>query len=692
MASVNAKIKILTNSEKNRIFCLTNAAFDTKIAIGSILRNKNYKRRFPAMINLSIMPLDTAHIDEICEDIITQQETGVSTHAMFMMTFNPEGTPAVNKAEEQCKRYDLFRERLDAAGAKHGVLVQATLGHITAPFEPYPFQPSVSLITGEDRVVTCCPLDPDFRAYMKEQMRILAARKPSVVMIDDDMGLIYKATKGCACKRHMALLSERLGREISREELYTHTQGTTEEDKRITELYIGVQRDGLVGAAKAMREGLDMEDPTIQGVVSGIYASTFLEFSDKVADAFAGKGNPRIVRLNGAPYSRTSHRYFTRSLYIAACLRENAKELVDLFLAETDTCPYNRYSTSAGLLHSHFTASIFEGVCGGKHWITNLMDYEQTSGMAYRKILAKHSKFYEKLVEYVKELRPVGCRIPLPLEQNYRFTPAEFSGNLSPWPVCILGRLGLPMYYSNDPGGAVFLDDISVKKFSNTDIENFLHGTLVLSANAANTLNERGFGKYTGVEVHAWNGAVMGSECVLGRTLQVQPESKELRPISDKTEALSFVMSKAPKASDSHKLFPGVTRCKNELGGEVVVFCGTPDTEYQYWAFSLLNETRKQQFANILSEGGNLPVYYTEDIEVYLRAGYLANGELMCALFNTGFDKSEDIPLILANPPKKIEKLQPDGTRRECRFDTVDGVVRICEILDPYDPAVLFIS
>ena len=85
---------------------------------------------------------------------------------MFMMKFNPEGTPAANKAEEQCKKFDLFREKLDKKGAKYGVLVQATLGHISVPFEPYPFQPTVFLSSGEDRVVTCCPLDPNFREYI----------------------------------------------------------------------------------------------------------------------------------------------------------------------------------------------------------------------------------------------------------------------------------------------------------------------------------------------------------------------------------------------------------------------------------------------------------------------------------------------------------------------------------------------
>ena len=192
------------------------------------------------MLNLSIMSLDTDHLDEICEDIIAQQRDGISTHAMFLMKFNPEGTPPIDKGEIECKKYDLFREKLDKIGAKHGVLVQATLGHIYKPYEPYSFQPSVSLVTGEERDVTCCPLDPNTREYMKAQMRTLAKRKPSIIMIDDDMGLLYKPTKGCACKYHMAEFNRRAGTNMSREELYAHTQGTSEEDRKYTDIYVDV--------------------------------------------------------------------------------------------------------------------------------------------------------------------------------------------------------------------------------------------------------------------------------------------------------------------------------------------------------------------------------------------------------------------------------------------------------------------
>ncbi len=645
------------------------------------------------MLNLSIMPLLKTHIDEYCEDIIAQQKDGVSTHAMFIMTFNPEGTPPVNKAEEQCETYDIYRERLDKAGAKHGVLVQSTLGHITVPFEPYPFMPSVSLITGEERVVTCCPLDPHFHEYIKEQMKILAKRNPSIVMIDDDMGLLYKATKGCACKYHMAEFNKRAGTQMTREELYKHITGNSEEDKYYTDIYVETQKYGLVSAVKAMREGIDEVNPSIQGIVSGIYTSTFCEFSDDIAQAFAGKGNPAIIRLNGGQYAWESSKGFTSAIFRAAILKENVKDKVDRYLAETDTCPQNRYSTPASRLHAHFTASIQQGATGAKHWITRIVEFEPASGKAYRKILSKYQKFYEKMVEYTKELRPFGCRIPLTLMQNYGFVKSNQNSNLSPWSTCVLERLGLPMYFSNDDGGAVFIDDFSVDGFSDEQITKFLQGTLILSVGAADKLCKRGFSEHIGVTVSELDDKVISFEIINGKKVNKPYLPKRLTVCNDAVEVLSEVVHHNKQKNEYEYLFPGVTSLNNSLGGNVIVVNCNPDMPFKYFtAFSLLNETRKKQFVEILSKGNNLPIYYPEDCEVYLRAGYLNNGEIMATFYNLGLDILEDLPIVCANEVKKIEKLNSDGTRSQCSFIVEDGVIRVQEEFKPYIPVVLFVS
>ena len=646
------------------------------------------------MLNLSITAMDADHVEQSCMDLIEQQKSGASTHAMLMMYFNPEGTPAVNKAERQAALYDRYREILDKAGAKHGVLVQATLGHITKPFAPYPFQPSVSLVTGEERDVTCCPLDPHFHDYIREQFRILAEHKPGLVMLDDDLGLLYKPTKGCACKYHLAEFARRAGKKMSREEIYACTQGNTEEDKRITQIYVDTQREGIVSAVRAMREGLDAVDPTIPGIVSGIYTTTFVEFSDATAVAFAGKGNPTAIRLNGGPYAvSSSPRGFLQQLFRAAILKENVKNKVDIFLAETDTCPQNRYSTSAAYMHGHFVGSILEGATGAKHWITRTVAFEPNAGKAYRRILAKHAKFYEKLTEYVKDFSPFGCRIPLTLMQNYGFVPASQGLNLSPWATCVLERLGLPVYFGNQGEGAVFLDDFSADGFDDDTIRSFMRGTLILSAGAAEKLLSRGFAHDLGVTVRPWDGKVINGELVGSQRIAKQYNFKELVPARDDLEILSESFHKNTATAENIPMFPAVTRCKNSEGGETVVFCGTPDMPFLYHtAFSLLCETRKNQLIEILSKNSLLPIYYPEDGEVYLRAGRLSGGERMVAAFNLGFDVLEDMPLTVTEPVTEVERLLPDGTREAVPFTVEGETVRIqCE-MRTLMPEIFFLS
>ncbi len=647
------------------------------------------------MLNLSIMSLNKDHIDEICEDIIEQQKTGVSTHAMFMMTFNPIGTPPIDRASEQCKIYDQYKERLDKAGAKHGVLVQATLGHITHPPKPYPFQPSVSLVTGEERDVTCCPLDPDFQEYIKGQMKTLAKRNPSLVMIDDDVGLLYKQSKGCACKYHMAEFNRRAGTDMTREELYAHTQGTSEEDKFYTDIYVETQKRGLVSCVEAMRAGLDEVNPKIQGVVSGIYTTTFCEFSGDIAQAFKGEGNPAIVRLNGGPYANSSQgRTFTQAFFRAAILRENAKDKVDIFLAETDTCPQNRYSTSAALMHGHFVADILEGAEGAKHWITRLgKTYEPDSGKAYRKILSKYEHFYEKTAEYVKELKPFGCRIPLTLMQNYGFVPSSQPMNLSPWSTCFLERMGVPLYFSNEEGGAVFLDEFAVDGFSDEEITKMLSESLFLSGPCVEKLNKRGFTNLLGVRAEDLGDVKISGEKVNNNYSALQYEQKKLVPTDDATEWVSPVIMTDPLTEEEEKIFPGVTRFENSLGGEIIAYSGTPDMPFRYFtAFSLLNESRKKQLISLLSAKGHIPLYFPGDEEIYLRAGYLKDGKIFAALFNLGFDQMEEITLSCDKKITKVEFLNPDGTLCECEFTYENSNLTVNKPLNTLIPAILILS
>jgi len=665
------------------------------------------------MLMLSITPMDMEHIDEICEDLRLQQEQGISDCAMLTAHFEAEGTPPVSKGAIYGKLYRKFREKLEPMGVRSGVLVQSTLGHIYPPNVEHPFQKVVSLVSGTKYDVCkpyndaqlkgnefqpmCCPYDKAFQAYMKDQMRILAQEKPSVIMVDDDMGLLYRiGIKGCCCPLHMAEFNRRAGTNMTRQELIGHVFGDSPEDKRYAQIFIDIQGDSLVQFAKAMREGIDSVDPTIQGAVST--AGNYCEFTEDIAAAFAGPRNPRIARLNNGNFGAAGARWFSMHMLRAATQRNHLKNKIDIFLAETDTCAHNRYFTSASSLHSHMTGSILEGTEGAKHWITAFpgsTGYHPGSGSAYRRILAKNRKFYEALAMLTKELKPVGCRIPLSKTRDFPLrVPNIFTVPLSGWGCCVLERYGLPLYFSAESGGAVFLDDDAGDKFTHEELTSFFKGTCILSAKAALDLGNRGFLEFIGVKVEPWNGKTPTRERIpaASTTVNKQQGIFALYPLSFDVKVDSIVIH-VPDRIHEESLFPGTTIFRNSLGGTSIVFCGTPDTPYGYaTASSFLNAPRKNQIISMLKDTGNLPIYYPGDMEVYMRAGYLPDNTLLCALFNIGLDCMEEITLVCEKEITSVQMLTPEGTRKFCSFYVENSILHVQVSAGVLMPVVLFLS
>lgn len=622
----------------------------------------------------SIMPLFTDHVKEICDDIERQYRDGIATEALFMMNLTPEGNPAVNKAKLLCEKFDLFKAELDKRGLRAGILVQATIGHGYSVGIRPPFQ-SIVAVDGTPSF-TICPYDEGFREHIKAAFAEIASRNPTSIMVDDDFRLFARSDHACACPLHLKEISRRYGRDISREELYEMLEGESEESQKLMRLYYESNIDSLIGCAKAIREGIDSVDPTIQGTFCS--CGDTCEGAAEIANILSGEGNPVIVRINNGNYTPAGARNITAKVAKCATQISGMKKSVDVFLAETDTCPQNRYSTGAHSLHSHFVASILEGASGCKHWITRLAAFEPNSGEAYRKILAKHAGFYNELSRIVPSLEWLGCRIPLtnglwePQAPISKFTQAS---KINGWGGCVLERLGIPMYYSEKDGGAVFLDGRRDEFFSDEEIEKMLSGNLFLAAESAKNLIKRGFGEHLGVAIEEIpeDDKRASLEIIFdnGNPSARQQKLHRLIPNQDGVVSRSMVVA-TPNGTASLPripLFPGVTSYKNKLSGNITVFSGTPEARFRYTeAFSFLNESRKLQLINLLSESGNLPVYYPGDSEVYMKAASMEDGSLFVAFFNISLDPIEEITLVTDRDVSKIDMLCPDGSYKAVNF------------------------
>lgn len=646
----------------------------------------------------SIMPLDVEHIDEICEDIRVQVETGVATCPLFKATLVPEGNPVINKAEFFCKQYSLFKEKLDKMGIKSGILVQATIGHGWKLSERNPYQNVVYLHNGDDDVNTVCPYDEGFRKYIYDAMRTIASYNPDAIMVDDDFRLLAKPSFGCACRLHMKRFNEISGENLTRHELFERLENKGEDYRRLLDCYVEAQKESLVDAAKTMRKGVDSVNPKL--AVSFCCVGCNAEFAADISRALAGKGNPAVVRINGANYSKGGNKEFTVPYYRVASQIAKLKGKADIFLAETDTCPQNRYSTSAMTLHSHFAASIIEGTTGAKHWITRLLCYEPESGKAYRKILAKWSGFYEELARIIPKLSWIGMRIPVFSDEKFYYD-SYFGGsredyiNGSGWQRCVLDKFGLPMFFSSETEGVACLEEDAVKFYSDADIKQVLSKNVFLTSGAAKVLQERGFGEHIGVTVREYTGEKIPSGEMFaadGKLAPLQPEYMELLPSDDSTVEDSIVYH-GVRTNEFERMFAGTAVYKNSLGGTVCTFCGTPKTEHRIaTAYSFLSYSRKQQFIRLLKQMGELYIYYPGDEEMYFRAAKINDGSAFCALFNLGFDPIEKIKLVIYDDVNEILKLMPDGTYQSVSFEKDEETYVVDSECITLEPVILIIK
>ena len=643
----------------------------------------------------SVTPLFEDHFEERVADLIDQHKRNISLMPLFCTIIQPEGTPLWNKGENIARIYRRYKTELDKAGVPSGILFQSTFGHGTASMAPAPLQ-FIEPMDGSP-LFAYCPMDEGVLDRLCREIKIIAAEHPAVLMLDDDVRLMMRPGICCGCPLHMAEYNRRMKKNFTKAELNDYLLSHDQNDP-LAQGFVTLMRDTLVHAVTRMREAVDSVDPTIQGIncTSGDECDSVI-FTNPI---WCGKGNPTIVRTPNGTYAPLTVKTFSDTMRRAAVrgarLRDNG---IKVTLAECDTIPFNRYGKNARYLHSHFTASILEGLKGSKHWITRMSSYEPESGVAFRNILAKHYSFYEKISELSDHLTFVGANSAFTEQKWHNFSASDrWQYHSNYWATKNLERMGLPFYFSNKNYKATFLEDTIGRDLPEEEIRAmFESGSVFMSAEVAVDLEKRGYGDLLGVKATEFDYEKMGR--VVGEAFnedaslfcQKQKNLMLLTPTSDKTEVISYNYRQEDGVLIN--VSPAVTKFVREDGKFTVVYCGTPDAIHHFTeGFAFLNETRKQQFIALLSEAGALPIYLPSENELCLRAGYLDDGRMLAAIFNLGYDPEEETVLYLEKEPTAIAYLNENGEEIPISFTkNEEGFYVMPVSCEPLYPTVLLI-
>lgn len=640
------------------------------------------------MFNFNIVHLDVQNRDRICDDIVQLVRSGVINIPLFCMTLVPEGDPPADKARDLTDRFMLFQERLAKDGISAGVLLQSTMGHGYILNRQNPYQNFIGMMDELERQV-CCPLDKDFQEHFYNVCKTIAAARPGFILIDDDLRLLGRSGHGCACPLHLAEFKRLTGLDLTIPELRERMNGTSEEDRRLARIFDKMQCDSLVNLVRKMRQGVDEIDPSIPGGYCPCGAD--IRHAMPIAEAFAGKGNPTLIRLNCGFYNRRGPLYFSGVMVSAAVQLAAIREKTGIVLTETDTCPQNRYSTGASTLHSHYSLSLLEGCDGAKHWLSRGLSHEWRSGLAYRKVLTEHQGFYRQLTRIGRSIEWFGARIALAQEPYFDYNPVG-GGWGDTWARVMLERLGIPVYCSKKSGGAVFMCGTQPNVFTAGELKELLSGVLILDNTAAKLFSEKGYEKYLGVRVKPWDIARGTGENLPEGRCGTQENLCKLELAGACADSMIY---HAPfgQSTDRQEIAPGCTVYRNELGGTVIVFAGTPPSTDNLAAFGFLCETRKKQIIRLISTTAGLPLYYTGDAPVFMKGGILPDNSMVGILFNLGTDQLDSFELFVDREFEKIEYLTKEGNWEKADH-TVTGekTVEVALRLETLRPQVLRFS
>ncbi len=404
---------------------------------------------------------------------------------------NPEFEEEVHNLFVECKTF------LEENGFRVGVWVAPTIGY-GAPYyfdndAPYTH---LHTITGEDIPGAYCTLYDDFAENLCSIFKKIASTGVKEILLEDDYtqtgGKVKVERIACCCEKHMEIFRERLGEDITREEL--HKKVLLEGPNKYRDLWLEIQGETLIKITEKIEKAVHSVDPDIRIGLSANWTSFAIEGvpHNTLAKIIAGKNRP-FVRLTGAPYWGYFPNPFITAIEGARTMSSWYDNDVEL-LSEGDTFPRPRHHVSSAKLENFYTILRADKKTEGS--LKYMVDYN--SSATYEKgYIDRHIRNAETYKEIDKRFtgETVGLNV---LQVPQMFKTVEFSEDnklehynstgllltVSNW---FVSENPIPTTYENKEGATLVFGEAA--KYVTEDI---LKRGVILDATAAKILMSNG--------------------------------------------------------------------------------------------------------------------------------------------------------------------------------------------------------
>lgn len=531
------------------------------------------------------------------------------------------GHPSLEWARDYQKNLFRIRKELEARGIVYSLNPWITVGHADRGRDDRKRLPGLECAVGHDGAEArhcACFLSPVWREHIRKLWTIYAETHPHIMWVEDDIRTFNHEPVdfGCFCPRHMKRFSERVGREVSREELVRAILQPGKPHPWRRE-YLMMQREIMIETVAFLAKVTHETSPeTCMGLMSSGPRLHCVEGRDwkRLAEALAD-GRPLYSRPPMSNYCEESLRGFYYSQDSIKLTRHVLPPGV-IEQTECESVPFTRYSKSVVFTFLELAVSVAYGSPG----ITlNLFDHVGTpmsEEAHFGRMLAERKPFLNELAG-VAQQPGTYAGVELFHHDDYslhkELEPGAAYGELQEegYPLmCALESAGIPTTY--DASNILVLNGQTARAIPDDELNRRLTGGVLLDGVAAKILLERGFGEKIGLKQIgepmsrrrlSW---VVSAEEYHNAAFGGAPRKYLTASLPFLSAAGRFCLFEAADSAqvisswvdpDTERKAPAMIAFENALGGRVVVH----GMEYQSCCGVAFNHPfRREQLQNVV--------------------------------------------------------------------------------------------
>lgn len=419
--------------------------------------------------------------------------------------------------QEQAPIFAVLRKRamdLKSRGWTVGLDILGNIGHIDEGYTCFgevPYTPITSY-DGTKSKCCMCPEDPMFQQYIEEKYRMALDGPWDFYWVNDDIKLFFNGVRfGCFCENCIRRFNTRMGTDYTRETLVAVMEQP--EEVALRAAWVQDISDRMTDFLRLLGNVIRSAHPEIPIGFMPQHQSWSTYNGCDYATWFQALGASRGRPGEGFYFDTIPTDLYAKALATGRQAEEFPGSVTDVQY-ELEDFPYMRFQKSIRVNLAECTLAAAQGMNG---ILLRTLKSEEGASLAdhdplYDAISGQRSiwdrmetfgngmktrGFYPALSSKYDQRRPLHNG-----ESFFRFHNETRLENVIP--TYALGHIGVPMTLDYHNADGIILHGNLSDGYTDEEIIEFLHGALILDAEALAALERRGFGRYTGVRTSNW--------------------------------------------------------------------------------------------------------------------------------------------------------------------------------------------